>query len=134
MVTTLLQIIAQIGSSCRPAADITNRFLGFPYWYEYLPGERDTFGKCIPTFDWSSPGGSPAILWGIALAISEILLRVVAIVAVGYIIYGGFQYMTSAGEPDRTKSAKDTILNGLIGSAIAIFAVAIVSFIGNRLG
>ena len=41
--------------------------------------------------------------------------------------------MTSNGEPDRTKGAKDTILNALIGLVVAIVASSVVSFIGNSI-
>lgn len=129
MLNSVIRLFSAIGDSCDPAANGAFRFLGLPYWYEYLPGEKDALGKCIPTIGWE-----PLQIWAIGLAISDILLRIVALVAVGYVIYGGFQYMTSAGSPDATKSAKDTIVNGLIGAVIAVFAVAIVSFIGNRLG
>ena len=129
MVASLFQLFSQIGGTCEPVAGDAFRILGLPYWYEYLPGEYDAFGKCVPTIGWQ-----PIFIWAVALAIADILLRIVAVVAVGYVIYGGFQYMTSTGEPDKTRAAKDTILNGLIGAVIAIFAVSIVSFIGNRIG
>lgn len=54
-------------------------------------------------------------------------------VAVGFIIFGGFQYMLSQGEPERTKGARSTILNALIGLAISLSAVAIVNLIGRNL-
>lgn len=130
MLNSVIRLFSAIGDSCDPAADGAFRFLGFPYWYEYLNGEQDALGKCVPTIAW----GDFASLWAVGLAVADILLRIVTLVAVGYIIYGGFQYMTSAGSPDATKSAKDTIVNGIIGAVIAVFAVAIVSFIGNRLG
>lgn len=126
--SSVAKYFAQLGASCDPTAGASS-FLGLPHWYEYLPGEYDALGKCIPTIGWE-----PMQIWAIGLAVADILLRVIALVAVGFVIYGGFQYMTSTGNPDATKSAKDTIVNGLIGVAIAVFAVTIVSFIGNRLG
>jgi TRAP-type C4-dicarboxylate transport system permease small subunit len=70
----------------------------------------------------------------IGFGVIDILLRLVGLVAFGYVIYGGFLYLTSQGEPDRTKAALGTLLNAVIGIVIAMFAAAIVSFIGNRLG
>jgi len=67
------------------------------------------------------------------LAIVDILLRIVGLVSVGFVIYGGFRYITSQGEPDATKKALATVVNALIGMAIAIFAVTIVSFMGSTL-
>lgn len=108
---------------------------GFPTWYKYLQGYVDPTvpDKCTPfnqaNFDLTNLDS----LAGIGLAVIEILLRVAAIVAIGYIVYGGFQYLVSQGEPDRAASAKNTILNALIGLVIAIFANVIVVFIGTSL-
>jgi hypothetical protein len=107
---------------------------GIPTWYKYLPGETDPLtGACVPFGAQSFDASSLNVLLGIGLALGEILLRVAAIVAIAYIIYGGFQYLMSQGEPSATKKAKDTILNAIIGLAIAILATAIVNFIGTRL-
>lgn len=76
--------------------------------------------------------GTPLIQ--IALAIVDILLRVGALVAVGFVLYGGFVYLTSQGEPDGTKRGRQAIVNALVGLLIAIFATAIVTFIGRSVG
>ena len=49
--------------------------------------------------------------------------------AVAFIIFGGFQYTTSAGDPGKVKKAKDTILYGIIGLVVAMLAYAIVNFV-----
>lgn len=97
-------------------------FLGFPTWYQYLPGG----------------GPQPQIqhltdIWLIVAAIIEILLRVAAIVAVIFIIYGGFSYTTSQGDPEATGRAKGTLVNALVGLAVAVMAAAIVSFIAKSI-
>ena len=51
------------------------------------------------------------------------------IVAVIMVIIGGFTYMTSQGDPGKTKKARDTILYGIIGLVIALLAFAIVNFV-----
>lgn len=117
---------AQFGADCSPTEG-QNSFFGLTPWYQYLPGQRDSFGNCVAKFNGIND------FWLIGLAIVDSLLKVVALVAIGFVIYGGFLYMTSAGEPDKTRQAKDSILNALIGMAIAIVASAVVSFIGNRL-
>jgi len=78
--------------------------------------------------------GAHSAFFLIVLAVAEDLIRVAALVAVGYIMYGGIQYMTSGGSPDATKKAQNTIINSLIGLVIAILATSIVSFIGHQLG
>ena len=71
-------------------------------------------------------------IWLVVAAVIDILLRIAALVAVGFIVVGGVSYVTSQGEPDRTKTALRTIINALIGLAIAIAATAIVTFIAGR--
>lgn len=54
---------------------------------------------------------------------------IIGIVAVLVIIYGGFQYMISAGNKDKVTGAKNTILYGVIGLIIALVAGIIVNFV-----
>jgi hypothetical protein len=112
-------------------------FLGLEPWYQYLGMQTDASGSCSTiAFPSTSTGAlganSPFLLIG--LAVVDDLIRVAALVAVGYVIYGGIQYMTSGGSPDSTKKAQGTIINALVGLVIAILAASIVAFIGNRLG
>lgn len=111
--------------------DCSRSILGFPTWYRYL--ELD--GVCNVSgplnednrFDWQRAAGY------IAVAVLEILLRLGALVAVGYVIYGGFKFITSQGEPENAKNARNTILNAIIGLVITIASASIVAFIANRL-
>ena len=57
------------------------------------------------------------------------IIGVLGLVAVVVIIFGGVQYMTSAGDSGKVKKAKDTILYGVIGLIICIVAAAIVNFV-----
>ena len=59
------------------------------------------------------------------------VLGLLAAVAVLVIVIGGVQYMTSAGDPGKTKKAKDTILYATIGLIIAALAAVIVNFVIN---
>lgn len=101
-------------------------FLAFPTWYKYLnPTFKD--GEC--NLDFTFPDDISKVL----LASVEILLRISALVAVGFIIYGSFVYIISRGEPEKTKKARGTIVNALIGVVIAMIATGIVNFVGSRL-
>lgn len=64
--------------------------------------------------------------------IINVVIGIVGFLAVVMIIYGGVQYTTSAGAADKVKSAKDTIMYGIIGLVVALLAFAIVNFVlGN---
>jgi hypothetical protein len=62
----------------------------------------------------------------------NILSIVVGIVAVVMVIYGGFRYVTSAGDGGRVASAKSTIIYALIGLAIAALSQLIVRYVFNK--
>lgn len=61
--------------------------------------------------------------------IINVIIGIVGFLAVVMIIYGGIQYTTSAGAADKVKSAKDTIMYGIIGLVVALLAFAIVNFV-----
>jgi lysylphosphatidylglycerol synthetase-like protein (DUF2156 family) len=113
-------------------------FLGiFRPWYQYLTIATDPAGNCsISNFSNKSSNQilgahSPFLL--IALAILDDLIRAAALVAVGFVIYGGIQYVASQGSPDATKRAQQTIINALIGVVIAVIAASIVAWLGGQL-
>jgi len=53
-------------------------------------------------------------------------------VAVVMIIYGGFKFVTSGGDADGTKSARNTIIYAAIGLAIVLLAQSIVYFVFRK--
>lgn len=124
LVTALPPQVAY-GAQC--AADVDANFLSFPTWYRGLckDGSSDINldGEKIPD-----------IIFKIALNIIDIALRAVGIMAVGFVIYGGFRYIISRGSPEEMKKALDIILKAVIGMVIAIIAATIVTFISYRLG
>lgn len=113
-------------------------FFSLPTWYKYLPKDEELSqlsGKCEVKFTLMDNGkfnGDGIIL--VTLAIVDILIRVAGLVALGFIIFGGFQYMTSQGSPDNAKAAQNTILNAVIGLVVALLAASIVAFVGFSLG
>jgi hypothetical protein len=131
----LCAVPMQIASAAVAAGcDKSPSFLGFPTWYKYLdvgPKDGDPCAITGPLKDGSLDFAKAAPRIG--LAIVEILLRISGMVAVGFIIYGGFRFLTSQGEPEAYKMAQKTVISALIGLVIAIMAVTIVSFVGGAL-
>ncbi len=102
-------------------------FFGLPKWYKYLPYHYvSTTGRCEIQIDHVSQ------YWLIGFAVIDALLRLSALLAIGFIVWGGIQFISSQGEPDRTTAARNTIVNALIGLVISVTAVTIVSFIAGR--
>jgi len=69
----------------------------------------------------------------IIYSISNSLTLLVGVIAILFIIIGGFQYITSAGNPDNIGKAKNTILYGIIGIIVVLCAWLIVKFVINSL-
>ncbi len=66
---------------------------------------------------------------GIVRNVINVLLFVVGIIAVIMLIVGAIRYVTSGGDPNSTKGAKDTILYAIIGLIVAFTAFAIINFV-----
>jgi hypothetical protein len=103
----------------------SNSFFNFPTWYKYLP-----------SVDGSDPS-APQIsgigdVWLIVAAVLDILLRIAAMAAVVFVIWGGVQYITSEGQAEKTAQARKTIANALIGLVLSVGAAAVVTFIAGR--
>lgn len=155
---SLLMIV--IGGSSLPAqvhaaADTCNKssaFLGLPTWYSYLElgeeyaigtdgkpvlvdGNKVVIDKCAILGPAGTDGGLnlAAVVPLVGLAVLEIMLRLAGLAGFIFVVYGGFKYITSQGEPDKTKQSRQTITNALIGIVISIIAAAAVSFIANTL-
>lgn len=113
--------------SCQPGAG--GGFLSMPTWYKYLQGTSE-FGKCTPVIDIEH---RPSDVAKIALAVLEIILRIAGIVAIVFVIWGGFIYLLSQGDPEKVKGARETIVHALVGMAIAVSATAIVNLIARNI-
>lgn len=71
---------------------------------------------------------------GILVFAINIGLSIAGLVAVLFIIYGGFQYMTSAGNEERAETGRRTLVNAIIGLVVIILSYVIVSVINNAFG
>ena len=63
----------------------------------------------------------------------RIFLSFLGIIAVGFIIYGGFIWMTAGGSAESIKKAKMIIVNAIIGLIIIFLSYAIASFVIGQL-
>ncbi len=117
----MIEILSRFaGPSCG-----SQGFFGFPTWYKYLPSV-DGAVPCTVKIS----GINDA--WLIVAAIIDMLLRVAALAAVIFIIYGGVLYITSEGSPDKAKKALMTIINAIVGLVIAVGASVFISFVAGR--
>ncbi len=65
------------------------------------------------------------------IRIINILLAVAGLVAVVFLIVGGFRYITAGGNEESAEAAKTTITNAIIGIVVIILSFVIVRVISN---
>ena len=65
--------------------------------------------------------------------IISLVIQFLGLIAVIIILIGGFKWMTSGGDSEKIKSARQLMTNGIIGLVIIVLAYAIVTFILKKL-
>lgn len=98
-----------------------NEFLGLKAWY------------CDVVFPEDQEDLAPVITQIAGNILNDIAV-IAAYLLIGYIIYGGYLYIFSSGEPGKTAAGKNTITRALIGLAITAFAKIIINSIGLAIG
>ena len=78
--------------------------------------------------DWPDSGSTQSLESSVAGILNGIIYAM-GIVAVIFIIIGGINYMTSAGDASKVEKGKKTILYALIGLVICALAFAIVNWV-----
>jgi len=84
-------------------------------------------GVCKAIDDIKNP--STGGLFSLVASIIRYILYAVGILAVIMIIVGGMRYATSAGEAEKVKKAKSTLLYSIIGLVLALLAATIIQVV-----
>lgn len=63
----------------------------------------------------------------LVITIFNVIFGILAGISFISVVYGGFKYVISQGEPDKIGKAKDIIMYSLIGLAVAFSAFGIVN-------
>ena len=116
--------MATIPTASVSAADCGGNILTLKPWYDGLTD--DSCNIQSPTSDTMS-----SFIWHIALNIVDDILQIAGYVAFGFVVFGGFLYMTSTGQPEKATRARKTITYGLIGVVVAMSAVLLVNVIAS---
>ena len=101
-------------------------FLGFRPWYKGL-AIRDNEGRC--TIGKPKDGQLQVFIWMIVLNILADLMAAIGYGALIFVIYGGWLYLRSEGDPGIIAKGKKTLISAIMGVAIALLASIIVNTI-----
>jgi hypothetical protein len=92
-----------------------------------IPGNQCN-GSCSDT---GLPGST--VTNGTISNLLQIAFGIIGAVAVLYIVIAALQLITSGGNPESAKKARETIIYAVIGLIVAVSAEAIVTFFLNNL-
>jgi type IV secretory pathway VirB2 component (pilin) len=84
--------------------------------------------------DSANPGLGEADLETIIVNIVKVALGFLGLLAVIFIMYGGFTWMLAGGNQDKVAKGRKILINAVIGLVIILSAYAIASFIFSELG
>lgn len=102
-------------------------FLGFRPWYDGLCSGGEI----------EQPQGEDELItyaWTVALNILVDLLVAVGYLALGFVVYGGYLYIMSQGDPGKLAKGKKTLTSAIIGTIIAMVASIAVNTLKVVLG
>jgi hypothetical protein len=108
------------GGSVKPR-DKDRNFLGMKPWYDSLT-KSDGELKCVND---DGSGGCVSLsvfVWTAVANVASDISIVSAYVAIGFVLFGGYQYMFAGGDAGKVQSGKKTITNASIGLVIIIMA------------
>lgn len=91
------------------------------------PNLDATKGK-VPDFE-----NSRADVYVIIGRVTDVVLSFLGVVILVLYIYGGYQFLTSAGATDKIKKGKDILIQTTIGAIIILASYAIVSYVLENL-
>lgn len=72
-------------------------------------------------------------LTGLIFTVINIALALAGLIAVLFLIIGGFRYITAGGNEDASGQAKKIIMNAVIGIIVVILSFVVVRVVANTL-
>ena len=118
--STISIISSQSVSAASYVGDCRNNFLGLTSW---------DCGVNMNSAETIKSG-----VWTIAANILTDITVIAAYLVLGYVIYGGYLYIMSSGEPAKIAAGKKTLVHAFIGVAIVMLAHLLVNSISIALG
>ncbi len=123
LVLSAISAVSTLNSQPVYAESNCREFLGLKSW---------DCGLVIEAVD--TQGELKSGVWTIAANILVDITVVAAYLVIGYTIYGGYQYIMSAGDPNKVATGKKTLAHAFIGLAIVMLSNVILNSIRIALG
>ena len=109
----LLALLVAVGSFCYTIPALAVSKLPMPAGIQFIPTRGNLMEKVVVIINWG--------------------LSFVGLIAVIFLIYGGFKYITSSGNEKETEAAKNIIVYAIIGIVVILLSFLIVIAVSNIL-
>ena len=135
ILTIALILTGSIGSvvmfnqTAAHAACPDGKLLTLKPWYDGLID-----ASCNIKTPGSNADDQAKFVWRIVLNIVDDLFQIIGYITTGYIMYGGFVMMTSAGSPDKAARGRKIILSASVGLIIVLASIGVVNLLARALG
>ena len=82
----------------------------------------------------ASPGNYESKFWGLISSLLSIVLPIAVLLLLLYLIWGGFEWITSGGDSSKLTQARNKIMHAVIGLILLASVVAIFGVLQQFLG
>ena len=110
-----------LGESCSEP-----HFLGLRAWYDGLYIRGTSGCRIVSPKEYSNTGSEEenirAYVWTIVMNIVSMVLGIAGYLAIGFVMFGGFQYVMAQGDINKATRARKTIVNSVIGLTLIMTA------------
>ncbi len=111
-------------------------FLAMPLW---VYAQANAVGNGLtnsglPSLFGTGGLNSSTSLSDLIVRIIDILLTFGGVIAVVFVIIGGYQYVVSGGNEETAEKGKKTLINAIIGVIVIVLAYAIINVLVNLVG
>lgn len=93
----------------------------------------DTSPLCTGFNEGKATGSNDSPIVKIIKTVIDIMAFIGGAIAIIYVVYGGFKYITSAGNSEKAVNGRQTIIYALIGLILIVVAQQLVLFIISKL-
>ena len=100
---------------------------GLPTWYRGLTTGANCEMKKISEKGEAGSVTIQTFIWQVVGNIFDMIFRLAGVIAVGFIVWAGFQYMLALGNSGQLANAKTTLINAIIGLIITLLASGIIN-------
>lgn len=134
----VMALVAPAGNAYASDYDCTNHFMGLHAWYDGLLESTtpDANGECKiispeKLGNGDKEAGMRKFVWTAIMNVISMIFSIVGYLAIGFVMWGGFQYILAQGDVAKTMKGKRTVTNAILGLVLVMTASIISGMVGG---